>query len=565
MKTKLLKCALLSVGCFVTLTEVSAQDFTVQLQGGQTLCFKMESGGAMVTRPGAASGVSYQNLGHLTIPDSVVYDGVSYAVTAIDSNTFAGCAGLNSITIPATVETIGQLAFSQVEGMANTYYTGTLNQWCGIHFSSSSSNPISASGNLVIGGSAITTASFTDEIMQINQFAFVGCTSLTGELVIPSSITRIGKGAFYICDGLTSVVLSAATQVVEEYAFAGCGSLQTVTLPEGVRQIGNYAFMRCDDLESVVIPKTMKRLGRVPFKDCESLASVQYNADSCMAGEVSEGLIYPVFGSGCTSLTSITIGENVKVIPDYVFAFCQHITEVNIPDSVVSIGNAAFQTCSILASVTMGNSVAAIGDSAFGWCGQLWRLILRGAVPPTYGFNSFAGISGSAVVYVPCAAEASYENHAQWGMYDIEGKVLYRIEANSEDEGMGQVEVIGQATCSAPQVTVNASANVGYTFSHWSDGVTDNPRLVTLSQDTSLTAFFAPVNAIENVQNVGGSCLLQGRRLSLDGELDEEVRIYDMEGRVLARLDGRRTYTFRTAGVYLVCFSGGRSSKLVVY
>lgn len=41
-------------------------------------------------------------------------------------------------------------------------------------------------------------------------------------------------------------------------------------------------------------------------------------------------------------------------------------------------------------------------------------------------------------------------------------------------------------------VTVNAFANPGFVFSHWDDGVTDNPRHVTMTGPISLTAFFMP-------------------------------------------------------------------------
>ena len=41
-------------------------------------------------------------------------------------------------------------------------------------------------------------------------------------------------------------------------------------------------------------------------------------------------------------------------------------------------------------------------------------------------------------------------------------------------------------------ITLTASANYGYHFAQWSDGNTDNPRSLVLTQDTILTAEFAP-------------------------------------------------------------------------
>ena len=40
--------------------------------------------------------------------------------------------------------------------------------------------------------------------------------------------------------------------------------------------------------------------------------------------------------------------------------------------------------------------------------------------------------------------------------------------------------------------TITATPNYGYHFTHWNDGVMENTRTITLTQDTSFTAFFAP-------------------------------------------------------------------------
>ena len=59
--------------------------------------------------------------------------------------------------------------------------------------------------------------------------------------------------------------------------------------------------------------------------------------------------------SGCTSLTTIHIGENVKRIPDDAFYGCKGLTSITIPESVATIGNEAFYGCSNLQSVTVYN------------------------------------------------------------------------------------------------------------------------------------------------------------------------------------------------------------------
>lgn len=49
--------------------------------------------------------------------------------------------------------------------------------------------------------------------------------------------------------------------------------------------------------------------------------------------------------SGCTDLTSVTIGNSVTSIGEYAFGGCTALTSVIIPNSVTSIGYGAFYRC----------------------------------------------------------------------------------------------------------------------------------------------------------------------------------------------------------------------------
>ncbi|MDE5643365.1 MAG: leucine-rich repeat domain-containing protein, partial [Muribaculaceae bacterium] len=57
----------------------------------------------------------------VTVPETVSYNGVSFSVTTIADKAFANCKALESISIPATVTTLGTTKWNQ-----NTPYGGTL-------------------------------------------------------------------------------------------------------------------------------------------------------------------------------------------------------------------------------------------------------------------------------------------------------------------------------------------------------------------------------------------------------------------------------------------------------
>ena len=72
-------------------------------------------------------------------------------------------------------------------------------------------------------------------------------------MVIPNSVTSIGKAAFNGCTGLTSVTISEGVTSIGKEAFAGCSALTTVTLPKGVKKMPD-AFNNCTGITTINIP-----------------------------------------------------------------------------------------------------------------------------------------------------------------------------------------------------------------------------------------------------------------------------------------------------------------------
>jgi hypothetical protein len=61
-------------------------------------------------------------------------------------------------------------------------------------------------------------------------------------VVIPDTVTYIGKNAFENCNNLRSVVIPNSVTTIDEYAFAYCYNLQTVTIGENVKHLESTAF-----------------------------------------------------------------------------------------------------------------------------------------------------------------------------------------------------------------------------------------------------------------------------------------------------------------------------------
>ena len=90
----------------------------------------------------------------------------------------------------------------------------------------------------------------------------------------------------------------------------------------------------------------------------------------------------------CTSLTSVTIPDNVTIIGDNAFCNCTSLISITIPDSVTSIGFMAFYECTSLTSITIPDGVTSIEDSTFEYCTSLTSITIGNGVI-SIGSSSF--------------------------------------------------------------------------------------------------------------------------------------------------------------------------------
>ena len=80
-------------------------------------------------------------------------------------------------------------------------------------------------------------------------------------------------------------------------------------------------------------------------------------------------------------------------------------------------------------------------------------------------------------------------NATYTAIFSEQGAVYYTITTNVSPEDAGTVTGGGTYE-EGTVVTLTATANAGYTFDHWNDGSTQNPRTVTVTNSMNLTAYF---------------------------------------------------------------------------
>lgn len=226
-------------------------------------------------------------------------------------------------------------------------------------------NGITSLGNLMCNAfENLTTATLPSTIKRIGTGAFISCYNLN-DFEIPQSVTIIGDQAFFGC-ACKELVLPAKLDSIGIQAFYQ-SKLTKITLPSSLRAIGTEAFDRCSGgVTEVTIPESVKYMGNRAFS-ISTLKTVNFNAADCDVDIKFTDLSNDL---GClrgSSVTTINIGPNVQKIPQYLANTLTELANVNIASGskLREIGKYAFDGCTSLARFDAPNVIIKIGSNAF--------------------------------------------------------------------------------------------------------------------------------------------------------------------------------------------------------
>ena len=245
----------------------------------------------------------------------------------------------------------------------------------------------------------------------IGDYAFYGCTGITNAII--SNEGNIGANAFYGCTGITNATISNE------------GNIGTSAF-EGAMQSGDATL-------KVTIPGVIEERG---FYGCTNLKTAEINIVSGGAS-ASLSIDHEAF-SGCSNLSSITLGEGIKSIGDYAFYGCSKLAEVTIPNKTTSLGRYCFSGNSLLANIDLGNGLKTIGQYCFSGC-SMPEISIPASVTSigNYTFNNCSnladvviedrtseltlGSNGSSPLFASCPLDSVY----------IGGKIKYNTSSSS--------------------------------------------------------------------------------------------------------------------------------------
>ena len=194
---------------------------------------------------------------------------------------------------------------------------------------------------------------------------------------------RSGNRAFADCVNITGITLSEGIEAIGEAAFGANQLLKSLVIPDSVTSMGRNAFSYLGSLESVTIPY-LDNTFTAYFSGLNSNNSLK---QITVTGDIISNNGYPIneifanltaveevkiLGScetlgerafkGCTSLKSVTLPKDLKQISNEAFFGCTALEGIHIPKGVTTVGGFVFFNCINLKTIFLPSSVTVISD-----------------------------------------------------------------------------------------------------------------------------------------------------------------------------------------------------------
>lgn len=198
---------------------------------------------------------------------------------AIEANAFANAESLESFKFPKTVTKIERNAFTGCTNMATATFAEDAD--------------IQKIGEGAFADCGLKSISIPKKVKTIEREAFRSCKVLK-KIDVTEFTTKIDPEAFKYCNNLTDINVSKKNEVyssVDGYLLSkdkkellifppGKANSNFTLLPPSIEKIGKFAFYDCQALTNVTIPNKVTTIGERAFGLCKNLNTITFLCDA---------------------------------------------------------------------------------------------------------------------------------------------------------------------------------------------------------------------------------------------------------------------------------------------
>lgn len=273
---------------------------------------------------------------------------------------------ISDIYFDSSVKEIGNRAFASYpdDKPLNLYYDGSISEWCRMTFGG---NIAGGLRRLYLNGEPVNNLVLDGGITDIPAYAFSEMDFTSVEL--GAGVKHIGDYAFYGCDFLQTLTMGAEVESIGKGTFSSCWDLRlALHISERITHLGAEAFEFCpisfvtvaeenpvySSRDGVLFDKTKTELIWFP----RFLKKKNYEIPRTVKRILPSAFYYNTY------VIDIVIPDSVTEIGEYAF-YRSGLIYLSGGKGIVSIGEGAFSNCRSLSSFTLGKEVRKIGESIF--------------------------------------------------------------------------------------------------------------------------------------------------------------------------------------------------------
>lgn len=393
--------------------------------------------------------------------------------------------------------------------------------------------------NLILSGDTTITASFkrllspgdifTSEHLGNNicyQIKTINHAAKTAEALIKTSGTDQGSAdkTFTIPETVTYEGYTITPNTLEDDGWMGSMKYGALVMNSSITALPYRALRYARNLKTVDL-KNVTAIGMAVFDESplESIDLTNITSVSDMAFRNA-------------AITSLHIPAHTSISTDGAFQLCANLQTITVGEGNPHFrveNNVLLDNIGRLCVVPWGSEHIEVPASVTHIISAFWDGLEKDVYVPTPSVPAVMGIMTGCHTrfHVLCSLMDEYEAADSWGTQDLTGIFDAAVTLSCEAE-QGSIAVTDTIDCD--RITIKATAKEGYTFSHWSDEVTDNPREADLSVSAEYTAIFKidPASALDHVsRTTRATKTLEGGHLFIH----RDGRIYDAMGQEINR------------------------------
>lgn len=321
-------------------------------------------------------------------------------------------------------------------------------------------------------GTLIGSVVFSPRLNRITGYAFDNCTSLTGTLALPETLTHIGCSAFNNCSLAGELHLPNNLEEIGEKAFNSAGSfVGNLRIPDKIKTIPAYAFSDCGFTGQLDLNNAVE-FGYSAFSGC------LFGGDLIIPEGTIEIPVYFLDSSG-GRLNSIVFPKTLRRIGDMAFSGQSRLRNISISEGLVTIGVSAFYGTDLV-SLELPSTIQTINKNAFRACFNLSNITCHAVEPPSVMNGAFDGVAkDNFTVEVPAQSVTRYKTESGWSDFR-------RIAAHY-DFSVSRDRVRTLNAAESRTLTLRAPANFNWSIESKPDWVTVTPASGTGKADITVS------------------------------------------------------------------------------